>query len=128
MGKSFGTSISPWIVTIEALRPFFVENPIQNPAPLSYLHHSDPYTIDINLSVAIKRMLKFLLNYLFSYFYYKKKYFLAEGFNDDFVVTKTNFKHLYWTLKQQLAHHTINGCNVRAGDLMGSGTVSGFVS
>ncbi|KAH7715548.1 fumarylacetoacetase [Aphelenchoides avenae] len=102
LGKSFGTTISPWIVTMDALRPFFVENPEQDPAPLSYLRHDDPYTIDINLEVAIK----------------------PDG-GKDHTVTKSNFKNLYWTLKQQLAHHTVNGCNVRAGDLMGSGTISG---
>nr|CDJ87545.1 unnamed protein product [Haemonchus contortus] len=102
LGKSFGTTISPWIVTIEALRPYMVENPKQDPAPLSYLKHSDPFTLDINLEVTIK----------------------PDG-GTDHSVCKTNFKHLYWTLKQQLAHHTVNGCNVRPGDLMGSGTVSG---
>ncbi|PIO61484.1 hypothetical protein TELCIR_16992, partial [Teladorsagia circumcincta] len=73
-----------------------------DPAPLSYLKHSDPFTLDINLEVTIK----------------------PDG-GADHSVCKTNFKHLYWTLKQQLAHHTVNGCNVRPGDLMGSGTVSG---
>ncbi|KAK6030405.1 fumarylacetoacetase [Ostertagia ostertagi] len=102
LGKSFGTTISPWIVPIEALRPYIVENPKQDPAPLSYLKHSDPFTLDINLEVTIK----------------------PDG-GADHSVCKTNFKHLYWTLKQQLAHHTVNGCNVRPGDLMGSGTVSG---
>uniref|UniRef100_A0A915D8Q1 Fumarylacetoacetase n=1 Tax=Ditylenchus dipsaci TaxID=166011 RepID=A0A915D8Q1_9BILA len=90
LGKSFGTTISPW-------------NPEQDPCPLPYLCHKDPYTIDINLEVAIK----------------------PDKFQDDLSICKTNFQHLYWTLKQQLTHHTSNGCNVRPGDLMGSGTVSG---
>uniref|UniRef100_A0AC34F0Y8 Fumarylacetoacetase n=1 Tax=Panagrolaimus sp. ES5 TaxID=591445 RepID=A0AC34F0Y8_9BILA len=102
LGKSFGTTISPWIVTMEALKPFLVSNPEQDPAPLPYLRHSDPYTLDINLAVTIK-----------------------PDSGEEHVVCKTNFRHLYWTLKQQLAHHTVNGCNVRAGDLLGSGTVSG---
>jgi len=102
LGKSFGTTVSPWIVTMDALRPFMVENPPQDPNPLPYLKHSDPYTLDINLEVTIK----------------------PDG-EKDHTVCKTNFKNIYWTLKQQLAHHTVNGCNVRPGDLMGSGTVSG---
>jgi fumarylacetoacetase len=102
LGKSFGTTISPWIVTMDALRPFIIENPTQDPAPLAYLRHDDPYTLDIQLEVTIK----------------------PDG-GKEHVVTKSNFRHLYWTLKQQLAHHTVNGCNIRPGDLMGSGTVSG---
>jgi len=102
LAKSFGTTISPWVVTMEALRPFMIENPKQDPTPLEYLKHSDPYTLDINLVVTIK----------------------PEG-DKDHVVCKTNFKYLYWTLKQQLAHHSVNGCNMRPGDLLGSGTVSG---
>ncbi|KAI1723545.1 fumarylacetoacetate (FAA) hydrolase family domain-containing protein [Ditylenchus destructor] len=103
LGKSFGTTISPWVVPMEALKPFLVENPPQDPSPLRYLRHNDPYTIDIKLAVSIK----------------------PDGSTRDYKVCETNFKHLYWTLKQQLAHHTSNGCNVRPGDLMGSGTVSG---
>ncbi|EFO82486.1 CRE-FAH-1 protein [Caenorhabditis remanei] len=103
LAKSFSTTISPWIVSIEALRPYFVENPTQDPTPPEYLRHDDPFTLDINLAVTIR----------------------PEGDTEDHVVCKTNFKHLYWTLKQQLAHHTVNGCNLRAGDLLGSGTVSG---
>ena len=102
LAKSFGTTISPWIVTMEALKPYFVPNPEQDPAPLPYLRHSDPYTLDINLAVTIK----------------------PDG-GEEHQVCKTNFRHLYWTLKQQLAHHTVNGCNFRPGDLLGSGTVSG---
>uniref|UniRef100_A0AC35UHH7 Fumarylacetoacetase n=1 Tax=Rhabditophanes sp. KR3021 TaxID=114890 RepID=A0AC35UHH7_9BILA len=103
LGKSFGTTISPWIVTIDALRPFIVENPVQEPAVLEYLKDDSPFTFDINLEVFIK----------------------PEASSQAHSVSKTNFKYLYWTLKQQLAHHTVNGCNVNPGDLMGSGTVSG---
>ena len=116
LGKSFGTTISPWIVTMEALRPFIVDNMTQDPTPLPYLQHQDPYTLDIHLSVTIR----------------------PEGDSEAHTVMRTSFKvfrininmrtifqHLYWTLKQQLAHHTVNGCNVNPGDLMGSGTVSG---
>uniref|UniRef100_A0A914WYG7 Fumarylacetoacetase n=1 Tax=Plectus sambesii TaxID=2011161 RepID=A0A914WYG7_9BILA len=103
LAKSFSTTISPWVVTMDALKPFFIENPKQDPEALPYLKHDDPYTLNINLEVAIK----------------------PEGSSEEHTVSKTNFKNLYWTLKQQLAHHTINGCNLRPGDLMGSGTVSG---
>jgi len=103
LGKSFGTTISPWVVTMEALEPFLIENPDQDPAPLPYLVHKDPYTVNIELEVAIR----------------------PDKAMEDFPVCRTNFKNLYWTLKQQLTHHTVNGCNVRPGDLMGSGTVSG---
>ncbi|KAI6174037.1 hypothetical protein M3Y98_01146600 [Aphelenchoides besseyi] len=103
LSKSLGTTISPWIVTMEALEPFLVENPVQDPKPLPYLQHSDPYSIDINLEVAIR----------------------PSNTQQDHVVTKTNFRHLYWTIKQQLVHQTCNGCNVRPGDMLASGTVSG---
>jgi len=103
LGKSFGTTISPWIVTMEALQPFIVQNPPQEPQPLAYLRHSDPYSFDINLEVAIR----------------------PQNSNEDHRVARTNFRYLYWSLKQQLTHHTSNGCNVRPGDLLASGTVSG---
>jgi len=102
LGKSFGTTISPWIVTMEALRPFVVENETQDPQPPEYLRHKDAYSFDIRLEVAIKPQNA-----------------------KEHVVCRSNARNLYWTLKQQLAHHTVNGCNVRAGDLMGSGTISG---
>ena len=72
LAKSFGTTVSPWIVTIEALRPFFVENPKQDPVPPAYLHHDDPFTLDINLAVSIR----------------------PEGDSESHVVCKTNFKVL----------------------------------
>ncbi|XP_067873813.1 fumarylacetoacetase [Heterodontus francisci] len=103
LGKSFGTTISPWVVPMEALRPFIVANPVQDPKPLPYLCSEDPYTFDINLFVSLK----------------------GEGMTEKTTICQSNFKHMYWTLKQQLAHHTVNGCNVRPGDLLASGTISG---
>ncbi|XP_077173656.1 fumarylacetoacetase [Paroedura picta] len=103
LGKSFGTTISPWVVTMEALQPFALPNPIQDPKPLPYLCDDQPYTFDVNLFVAIK----------------------GEGMSKPATICKSNFKHMYWTMKQQLAHHTINGCNLSPGDLLASGTISG---
>ncbi|EEF41797.1 fumarylacetoacetase [Ricinus communis] len=103
LGKSFGTTISPWIVTLDALEPFACDAPKQDPHPLPYLAEKISKNYDISLEVQIK----------------------AAGKEDACVVTRSNFKHLYWTLTQQLAHHTINGCNLRPGDLLGTGTISG---
>ncbi|GLT46689.1 hypothetical protein SLA2020_204310 [Shorea laevis] len=103
LGKSFGTTVSPWIVTLDALEPFAVDAPEQNPKPLPYLAEKISKNYDISLEVQIK----------------------PAGQNDSCVVTRSNFKNLYWTLTQQLAHHTINGCNLRPGDLFGTGTISG---
>ncbi|KAF6022229.1 FAH [Bugula neritina] len=103
LGKNMGTSISPWVVTMEALAPFQVESPEQNPKPLPYLCHADPYSFDIHLTAAIQ----------------------GEGMDQPAVVCKTNLKYLYWSMKQQLVHHSITGCNMRPGDLLASGTISG---
>uniref|UniRef100_UPI00398E3195 fumarylacetoacetase n=1 Tax=Pristiophorus japonicus TaxID=55135 RepID=UPI00398E3195 len=103
LGKSFGTTISPWVVPMEALLPFVVANPVQDPKPLPYLCSDDPYTFDINLFVSIK----------------------GEAMTEKATICRSNFKYMYWTMKQQLAHHTVNGCNIRPGDLMASGTISG---
>uniref|UniRef100_A0A0N4ZNN7 Fumarylacetoacetase n=1 Tax=Parastrongyloides trichosuri TaxID=131310 RepID=A0A0N4ZNN7_PARTI len=103
LGKSFGTTISPWIVTIDALKPFVMENPKQEPKVLDYLKDDEPFTFDVNLEVLIK----------------------PSNAQEASIVCKSNLKYLYWTMKQQLVHHTINGCNIRPGDLMGSGTISG---
>ncbi|XP_030045697.1 fumarylacetoacetase [Microcaecilia unicolor] len=103
LGKNFGTSISPWVVPMEALMPFVLPNPVQDPLPLPYLVDDAPYNFDINLSVAIK----------------------GKGMTEAATICKSNFKYMYWTMKQQLAHHTISGCNVRPGDLLASGTISG---
>jgi fumarylacetoacetase len=100
--KNFATSISPWIVLMDALQPFRMESVGQDPEPLEYLQHEGKNTYDIRLSAAIKPK--------------KQK---------ETIVTKTNFNYLYWTMDQQLAHHTANGCNIRTGDLFGSGTISG---
>ncbi|XP_013924945.1 PREDICTED: fumarylacetoacetase-like [Thamnophis sirtalis] len=103
LGKSFGTTISPWVVTMEALMPFALPNPTQDPKPLPYLFDDQPYTFDINLFVAIK----------------------GDGMSKPANICRSNFKHMYWTMKQQLTHHTVNGCNLKPGDLLASGTISG---
>ncbi|XP_023669791.2 fumarylacetoacetase [Paramormyrops kingsleyae] len=103
LGKSFGTTISPWVVPMEALLPFAQPNEAQDPEPLPYLRHDDPYTFDINLFVSVK----------------------GDTMREATTICRSNFKYMYWTMKQQLAHHTVNGCNVRAGDLLASGTISG---
>jgi fumarylacetoacetase len=103
--KNFATTISPWVVPMEALIPFLLQGEEQNPTPFSYLKHDDPYTFDIKLEVSVK---------------------IPELPNDDAkVISRSNFKNMYWTMKQQLAHHTVTGCNVRPGDLLASGTISG---
>ena len=99
--KTFGTSISPWVVTLEALEPFRCTSPVQEPKPLPYLRENTANNYDIHLQVAIA----------------------ADG--SETVISNTNFKYMYWSMMQQLTHHTIAGCNVRVGDLMGSGTISG---
>ncbi|KAG0579725.1 hypothetical protein KC19_4G119600 [Ceratodon purpureus] len=103
LGKSFGTTISPWIVTMEALEPFMCAAPEQDPPALPYLTEKNRKTIDIPLQVALK----------------------PEGESKASVISNSNFKYLYWTVCQQLAHHTINGCNLKPGDLLASGTISG---
>jgi fumarylacetoacetase len=102
LAKNFASTISPWIITLDALQPFRVGSPVQNPKPLAYLQQDGENSFDINLQASIKP---------------KKQ--------EETVVSKTNFKYLYWTMNQQLAHQTVNGCNVRSGDLYGSGTISG---
>ncbi|MBT8289838.1 MAG: fumarylacetoacetase [Muriicola sp.] len=102
LGKNFASSISPWIVTLDALEPFRVASPEQDPQPLPYLRQQGDKSFDIKLEVELKT-------------------------EDGSVTTlcKTNFKYMYWTMAQQLAHHTVNGCKVNSGDMMGSGTISG---
>jgi fumarylacetoacetase len=98
LGKSFATTLSPWIVTIDALQPFLVKGPEQIPEPLNYLKESpNNVSYDINLEVKINST----------------------------TVCKSNLKYLYWSFAQQLAHHTVNGCNMRTGDICGTGTISG---
>jgi fumarylacetoacetase len=101
--KGFATTISPWIVTLDALEPFRCEQPEQNPQPLSYLRHAGQHGFDIHLEVDLRESHESVPQ----------------------TISRTNFRHMYWTMAQQLAHHTSGGCNVRVGDLMGSGTISG---
>jgi fumarylacetoacetase len=100
--KTFATSISPWVVTMEALEPFRVEGPVQDPAPLPYLETAGPQAYDIHLEAA-----------------------LAPPGKPPTTISRTNFRTMYWSIAQQLAHHTVSGCNTRTGDLIGSGTISG---
>lgn len=102
LAKNFASSMSPWIVTLEALNDFRVQGPVQNPEVLPYLRYEGLKNYDIQLEVGIT----------------------PAGFEES-VVTRSNFKYMYWNMCQQLAHHTSNGCNVRVGDLMASGTISG---
>jgi fumarylacetoacetase len=102
LAKNFATSISPWIITIDALEPFRTKGPKQDPVPFPYLQLKGKHNFDINLEVAIQPENK-----------------------TKTIVSKTNFKYMYWSMSQQLAHHTSNGCRVNSGDMMGSGTVSG---
>ncbi len=104
--KTFATTISPWIVTLDALEPFRVAQPVQEPQPLEYLRHSGNHGFDIALEVLLR----------------------PEGADEATTIARTNFRHMYWTMAQQLAHHTVAGCNTRVGDLMGSGTISGPTS
>ncbi|XP_041994908.1 fumarylacetoacetase-like [Salvia splendens] len=103
LGKSFATTLSPWIVTLDALEQFALDAPQQNPTPLPYLAEKKSQNYDISLQVSI----------------------VPAGQKDAHVLTRSNFRHLYWTITQQLAHQTINGCNLRPGDLLGTGTISG---
>jgi fumarylacetoacetase len=102
LSKNFATSISPWVVTMDALEPFRVESPKQNPTPLPYLQQKGNHAFDINLEAIIK-----------------------TDNNIETVISKSNFKYLYWTMSQQLTHHASNGCRINSGDMMGSGTISG---
>jgi len=102
LGKSFASTISPWIVTLDALEPYRTASPKQEPSPLPYLQQSENKSLDIKLQASIQ----------------------PEN-GQETLVSESNFKYMYWTMAQQLTHHTSNGCNVRAGDMMGSGTISG---
>ncbi|KCV68331.1 fumarylacetoacetase [Fonticula alba] len=104
LAKNFGTTVSPWVVTLEALEPFLTNGPAQtDPAPMPYLTYNGPATYDIQLEALLK----------------------PKESADYQRICLTNFKHLYWSMRQQLAHHTINGCNLQTGDLLASGTISG---
>ena len=103
LAKNFCTSISPWIVTLEALEPFRKPLPRQNPEPLDYLRASDDFTFDIQLEVQLQ----------------------SAKMKAPETISRTNFQNLYWSMSQQLAHHTVGGCNLQPGDLLASGTISG---
>ena len=128
LGKSFATSVSPWVVPYQALAPFRVDGEPQgasagtaggdgaattagdaggNPEPLPYLRQDEPRSLDVDLEVRLQTAA------------------MAEGGADAEVVARTNARNLYWSPEQQLVHHTVNGCNARPGDLMASGTISG---
>tara|TARA_B110000014_G_scaffold332_1_gene237 strand:+ start:4080 stop:5315 length:1236 start_codon:yes stop_codon:yes gene_type:complete len=102
LGKSFASSMSPWVVTLEALDLFRIDGPEQNPKVLPYLQYKGLNNYDINLEVVIH-----------------------PDNSKESIVSSSNFKYMYWNMSQQLAHHTINGCNLNIGDLMASGTISG---
>ncbi len=102
LAKSFASTISPWIVTMDALHPFKVESPKQEVEPLPYLRSKGKKSYDIKLEA----------------------YITPENGTPN-CITKSNFKYMYWNMSQQLAHHTSNGCPVKSGDMMGSGTISG---
>jgi fumarylacetoacetase len=101
--KAFATSISPWVVTREALEPFRVAGPEQSPVPLSYLQQRNAQNYDLELDVGLR----------------------ALGMNVPQSICRTNFKYMYWSSVQQLMHHASSGCAMNVGDLLGSGTISG---
>jgi fumarylacetoacetase len=101
--KAFATSISPWVVTREALEPFRLQGPAQDPAPLPYLRQTQPNNYDLELDVSLR----------------------AAQMNAAQSICRTNFKYMYWSSVQQLVHHASSGCAMSIGDLLGSGTISG---
>ncbi|MDP9253828.1 MAG: fumarylacetoacetase, partial [Verrucomicrobiota bacterium] len=103
LAKNFCTSISPWVVTLEALEPFRKPLPSQDPEPLPYLRLTNDFTYDIHLEASLQ----------------------TAKMGAPHIITRTNLQNLYWSISQQLAHHTVGGCNLRAGDLLASGTISG---
>src|SRR6266536_3585771 len=113
LAKNFCTSISPWVVTLEALEPFRKPLPPQDPDPLPYLRAKDDFTFDIRLEAALQTA-KMLATPSPS-----------GGGKAPHIITRTNFQNLYWSVAQQLAHHTVKGCNLQPGDLLASGTISG---
>lgn len=102
LAKNFGSSISPWVVTLEALEPFRTASPKQDPEVLEYLKFEGDKNYDINLEV-----------------------YLQPENGEENLICESNYKHMYWNMTQQLAHHTVNGCNVEVGDMYASGTISG---
>jgi fumarylacetoacetase len=102
LAKNFGSVVSPWVVTMEALEPFRMKGPKQEPKVLPYLECTTDMYFDIQLDVL-----------------------LQPNHGDAYLISRSNYKYMYWNMAQQLAHHTVNGCNVRVGDMMASGTISG---
>lgn len=102
LGKNFGSTVSPWVVTLDALEPFRVAGPEQYPQVLPYLAFEGNKNFDILLEVALK-----------------------PEKSEEVIVSRSNFKYMYWNINQQLAHHTVNGCNIKVGDVYASGTISG---
>jgi fumarylacetoacetase len=102
LAKNFASTVSPWVVTLEALEPFRTLGPLQDPEVLPYLQYTGIKNIDIKLQVSIQ----------------------PEAGNE-VAVSNSNYKHMYWNMNQQLAHHSVGGCNIRCGDMMASGTISG---
>lgn len=102
LAKNFGSSVSPWVVTLEALEPFRTASPQQEPEVLDYLKFEGDKNYDINLEV-----------------------YLQPENGEQNLISESNYKHMYWNMTQQLAHHTVNGCNVEVGDMYASGTISG---
>lgn len=103
LSKNFATSISPWVVTLEALEPFRTAGPTQEPEPLPYLQTAGNHTFDIHLEVHLQ----------------------TAQMVQPISISRSNYRHLYWNMCQQLAHHSVTGCNLRTGDLLASGTISG---
>lgn len=102
LGKSFASSVSPWVVTLEALMPFRVKGYDQQPEVLPYLKYNSDWNFNVNLEVG-----------------------LTPNNGEEQIICRSNYKYMYWNMLQQLAHHTVNGCNVNVGDMMASGTISG---
>ena len=103
LAKNFATSVSPWVVTLDALEPFRTEGPVFEKELLPYLQTKGNPTFDINLEVMMK----------------------SEKMEEAVTICKSNYKYLYYNMSQHLAHHTVNGCNTRTGDMLASGTISG---
>ena len=103
LAKNLATTISPWIITLEALEPFRCKGPKQDPEPLEYLKNDNDSTFDINLEIHLK----------------------TENMNKYELISSSNYNYLYWDMAQQIAHHTTTGCNLRTGDMLASGTISG---
>jgi fumarylacetoacetase len=103
LAKNFATSISPWVVALDALEPFRVAGPMQDPETLPYLRSTGNWAYDIHLEVLLQ----------------------TAKMNKPERISASNAKYLYWNIAQQLAHHTVGGCNLRPGDLLASGTISG---